>query len=170
MSRMPDYSEAPRKIQSSPNPTPPPAPAPSGNNFSTPSTSNGAAIGPNQCRHELDMASDDTPRRSIWPTCRLFGHAGGRRNYLGRICEQTGHSTIASRPCGLDLAVKAFEHSQSLSERLVTADYHAKRTILSIVLETVRLNSQNMSFPFKNPSICYGAKNSSRSLEPAGHQ
>ena len=43
-----------------------------------------------------------------------------------------------------DLAIKAFEFSQTLTERWFTADYNAKRTILSIMLETVRLNSGNL--------------------------
>ena len=50
-----------------------------------------------------------------------------------------------------DLAIKAFELSQSLSERWVTADYNAKRTILSIMLKTVRLNSADLEFTPRKP-------------------
>jgi site-specific DNA recombinase len=50
-----------------------------------------------------------------------------------------------------DLAIKAFELSQSLVERWLTADYKAKRTILSIMLETVRLNSENIEFSLRKP-------------------
>ena len=50
-----------------------------------------------------------------------------------------------------DLAIKAFELSQSLQERWLTADYNAKRTILSIVLETVRLNCENLEFSLRKP-------------------
>ena len=50
-----------------------------------------------------------------------------------------------------DLAIKAFELLQSLRERWLTVDYHAKRTILSIVLETVRLNCENLEFSLRKP-------------------
>lgn len=50
-----------------------------------------------------------------------------------------------------ELAVKAFELSQSLTERWVRADYDAKRTILSIMLESVRLNSENLEFSLRKP-------------------
>lgn len=52
-----------------------------------------------------------------------------------------------------DLAIKAFELSQSLTEKWVKADYNAKRTILSIMLETVRLNSRNVEFSLRKPFI-----------------
>ncbi|MDB5328328.1 MAG: hypothetical protein JWM57_3897 [Phycisphaerales bacterium] len=50
-----------------------------------------------------------------------------------------------------DLAIKAFELSQSLTERWLSADYNAKRTILSIMLETVRLNCGNLEFTPRKP-------------------
>ncbi len=58
-----------------------------------------------------------------------------------------------------DLAVKAFELSQSLTERWLRSKYNAKRTILGIMLKTVRLNSGNLE-PIdvneaqENRSIC----------------
>lgn len=52
-----------------------------------------------------------------------------------------------------DLAIKAFELSQSLQERWLTANYNAKRTILSIMLETVRLNCENVEFSLRKPFI-----------------
>jgi hypothetical protein len=45
-----------------------------------------------------------------------------------------------------DLAIKAFELSQSLREKWIKADYQAKRTILGIMLKSVRLNSENLEF------------------------
>ncbi len=50
-----------------------------------------------------------------------------------------------------DLAIKAFELSQSLKEKWITANYNAKRTILSIMLKTVRLNSGNLEFIPRKP-------------------
>ena len=50
-----------------------------------------------------------------------------------------------------DLAIKAFELSQSLTAKWVKANYNAKRTILSILLETVRLNSGNIEFSIRKP-------------------
>ncbi|GIW76478.1 MAG: integrase [Phycisphaerae bacterium] len=62
-----------------------------------------------------------------------------------------------------DLAIKAFELSQSLAEKWVVADYNAKRTILSIMLETVRLNFGNLEFtPRKTIQFAAGTKASSR--------
>ena len=50
-----------------------------------------------------------------------------------------------------ELAIKAFELSQSLKEKWVKSDYNAKRTILSIMLETVRLNCENLEFSLRKP-------------------
>ena len=50
-----------------------------------------------------------------------------------------------------DLAIKAFELSQSLKERWLTADYRAKRTILDIMLESARSNSKNIEFSPRKP-------------------
>ena len=50
-----------------------------------------------------------------------------------------------------ELAVKAFELSQSLTERWLKADYDAKRTILSIMLESARLNSEKLEFSLRKP-------------------
>ena len=50
-----------------------------------------------------------------------------------------------------DLAIKAFELSQSLRERWVKANYNARRTILGIMLKTVRLNSGNLEFVPRKP-------------------
>jgi hypothetical protein len=50
-----------------------------------------------------------------------------------------------------ELTFEAFELLQSLSEKRLTADYHAKRTILSILLETVRSNSENLEFSLRKP-------------------
>ena len=36
---------------------------------------------------------------------------------------------------------------------MVTADYDAKRTILSIMLETVRLNCENVEFSLRKPFV-----------------
>jgi site-specific DNA recombinase len=61
--------------------------------------------------------------------------------------ETTDHDNDAMA----DLAIKAFELSQSLTERWVTSDYNAKRTILSIMLNTVRLNCGNLEFTPRKP-------------------
>jgi site-specific DNA recombinase len=50
-----------------------------------------------------------------------------------------------------ELAIKAFELSQSLQERWVNADYSAKRTLLSIMLDSVRLNCENVEFSPRKP-------------------
>ncbi len=50
-----------------------------------------------------------------------------------------------------DLAIKAFELSQSLTEKWLSSAYNAKRTVLSILLETVRLNSRNIEFSLRKP-------------------
>lgn len=50
-----------------------------------------------------------------------------------------------------ELAIKAFDLSQSLTERWLTADYNAKRTILSIMLETVQSNRGNLEFFPRKP-------------------
>lgn len=50
-----------------------------------------------------------------------------------------------------DLAIKAFELSQSLTAKWLKADYNAKRTVLSVLLETVRLNSSNVEFSLRKP-------------------
>ena len=52
-----------------------------------------------------------------------------------------------------ELAIQAFELSQSLAERWVKADYKAKRTILSVMLETVRLNSENLEYSLRKPFV-----------------
>lgn len=49
------------------------------------------------------------------------------------------------------LAVQAFELSQSLKNRWKTADYSAKRTILEILCETVRLNSEKLEIALRKP-------------------
>jgi len=48
-----------------------------------------------------------------------------------------------------ELTFEAFELLQSLSEKRLTADYHAKRSILSIMLETARSNSGNLEFSLR---------------------
>ncbi|MGB7159546.1 MAG: zinc ribbon domain-containing protein [Tepidisphaeraceae bacterium] len=60
-----------------------------------------------------------------------------------------------------DLAVKAFELAQSLTERWIRSKYNAKRTVLGIMLKTVRLNSGNLeptwsNWAQENRSICCG--------------
>lgn len=50
-----------------------------------------------------------------------------------------------------DLAIKAFELSQSLESRWVTADYIAKRTILEILCEKVLLNSEKLDIYPRKP-------------------
>jgi hypothetical protein len=50
-----------------------------------------------------------------------------------------------------ELAIKAFELSQSLKERWLMSDYNAKRTILSIMLDSARLNSENVEFSLRKP-------------------
>jgi site-specific DNA recombinase len=52
-----------------------------------------------------------------------------------------------------DLAIKAFELSQSLKERWFTSDYSSKRTILSIMLDSARLNSENIEFSLRKPFV-----------------
>jgi site-specific DNA recombinase len=52
-----------------------------------------------------------------------------------------------------ELAIKAFELSQSLKERWLTSDYHSKRTILSIMLDSARLNSENVEFSLRKPFV-----------------
>ena len=49
------------------------------------------------------------------------------------------------------LAVKAFELSRCLTEKSITSNYNAKRTILGIMLKSVRLNSENLEFTPRNP-------------------
>ncbi|HEX4054718.1 MAG TPA: recombinase family protein [Tepidisphaeraceae bacterium] len=49
------------------------------------------------------------------------------------------------------LAIKAFELSQSLKERWVTADYRAKRTILEIMCESVLSNSEKLDISLRKP-------------------
>ena len=50
-----------------------------------------------------------------------------------------------------ELAVKAFEPSQSLAERWIKSKYNAKRTVLGRMLKTVRLNSGNLEFVPRKP-------------------
>lgn len=50
-----------------------------------------------------------------------------------------------------DLAVAAFELSQSLKNRWETADYAAKRTILEVLCQEVRLNSENLEISLRKP-------------------
>jgi hypothetical protein len=50
-----------------------------------------------------------------------------------------------------ELAVRALELSQSLTERWVKANYEAKRTILGIMLESVRLNCEKLEFSLRKP-------------------
>ena len=50
-----------------------------------------------------------------------------------------------------ELAIKAFELSHSLKQRWLTSDYNAKRTILSIMLDPARLNSENVEFSLRRP-------------------
>ncbi|MDP9175255.1 MAG: recombinase family protein, partial [Planctomycetota bacterium] len=50
-----------------------------------------------------------------------------------------------------DLAIKAFELSQSLKERWVTADYRAKRTILEIMCESVLSNFEKLEISLRKP-------------------
>lgn len=66
------------------------------------------------------------------------------------IALQLRSSDVDSREVA-DLAIKAFELSQTLKERWLTADYKAKRTILGVMLKSVRLNSENLEFSPRNP-------------------
>ena len=66
------------------------------------------------------------------------------------VALQLQTSDVDSREIA-DLAIKAFELTQSLKDRWVTADYKAKRAILGIVLKNARLNSQNVEFSLKLP-------------------
>lgn len=50
-----------------------------------------------------------------------------------------------------ELAVAAFELAQSLKNRWKTADYAAKRSILEVLCEEVRLNSQNLQISLRKP-------------------
>ncbi len=50
-----------------------------------------------------------------------------------------------------DLAIKAFELSQSVVSRWKNADFAAKRTILEIMCETVRLNSEKLDIRLRKP-------------------
>ena len=50
-----------------------------------------------------------------------------------------------------DLAIKAFELSQSLQAKWITASYDAKRTILSIMLESALSNSEKIEFSLRKP-------------------
>jgi DNA invertase Pin-like site-specific DNA recombinase len=50
-----------------------------------------------------------------------------------------------------DLAIKAFELSQSLTQKWLISDYNAKRIIWGILLKTVRLNSGNLEFCPRKP-------------------
>ena len=49
------------------------------------------------------------------------------------------------------VAINAFELSQRLQKQWVTADYASKRTSLSIMLDSVRLNSENLEFSLRKP-------------------
>jgi len=60
-----------------------------------------------------------------------------------------------------DLAIKAFELSQSLTERWVTADYAAKRTLLSISSKLAYRTLKRSNFAQENPSTCCVTKISS---------
>jgi site-specific DNA recombinase len=50
-----------------------------------------------------------------------------------------------------DVAVRAFKLSQRLREKWVKANYAAKRTILSIIAQTMRLNSGKLEVSLRNP-------------------
>ncbi len=50
-----------------------------------------------------------------------------------------------------ELAIKAFELSQSLRARWVTADYASKRTILEIMCSEARLNSEKLEISLRKP-------------------
>lgn len=50
-----------------------------------------------------------------------------------------------------DLAIKAFELSQSLKTRWQTADFAAKRTILEILCESVKSNSEKLEIRLRKP-------------------
>ncbi len=69
---------------------------------------------------------------------------------LSAVAVQLQSSQLDDRQIA-DLAVKAFELSQSLRERWVTADYAAKRTILEIMCSDVRLNSGKLEVSLRKP-------------------
>jgi site-specific DNA recombinase len=50
-----------------------------------------------------------------------------------------------------ELAIRAFELSQSVVNRWKLADFHAKRTILGIMCERVQLNSQKLEIHLRKP-------------------
>ena len=50
-----------------------------------------------------------------------------------------------------DLAIKAFELSQSVKNRWKNADFATKRTILEIMSETARLNSEKLEIRLRKP-------------------
>lgn len=50
-----------------------------------------------------------------------------------------------------ELAIRAFELSQSLRERWLTANYAAKRTILDVMCKSVRSNSEKLEICLGRP-------------------
>jgi site-specific DNA recombinase len=68
---------------------------------------------------------------------------------LPHCAETTDHDDgeIAER------AIKVFELSQTLKSRWETAEYAAKRSILEILCEEGRLNSQSLEIRLKKPLI-----------------
>jgi site-specific DNA recombinase len=66
------------------------------------------------------------------------------------IALQLKTSDVDSREIA-DLAIKAFELSQSLKTRWLNADYKAKRTILGMMLKSVRLNCEKLEFSLNLP-------------------
>lgn len=100
----------------------------------------------------------------LWTTGLMISSAS--RNTTTHQPSQSKRADLHNRQAGLrvqleasnrdgheiaELAIRAFELSQSLGQRWVKADYDAKRTILSVMLETVRLNCGNLQFSLRKP-------------------
>ncbi len=92
---------------------------------------------------EMRMAGEISPAEYATKRAELHDRQSALRVQL-EISDRDDHEVA-------ELAIKAFELSQSLQERWLTADYNAKRTILSIMLETVHLNSENIEFSLRKP-------------------
>ena len=88
---------------------------------------------------ELRMTSEINPEEYAAKRAELHDRQSALRVQL-EVSDRDDHAVA-------ELAIKAFELSQSLQERWVTADYASKRTIPGIMLESARLNSEKVGFP-----------------------
>ena len=92
---------------------------------------------------DLRIAAEITPEEYAAKRAELHDRQGALRLQL--------ESTDRDDREVAELAIKAFELSQSLTERWLRANYDAKRTILGIMLESARLNSEKLEFSLRKP-------------------